>query len=175
MSMQSYDGFLPKNIQKILIRMANLQRKEIEIMRTVRDPEAMTEETLQKLQDITDKGTKAILELLQTRYATATIGIGEDEEATIADILHQCADYFLGLYALERLSMESLGEEGNEDMFYAAAFLAHRSILASDEEDLYPEDEEDEYDSLLTRLAGEEEEDPRKIVPLFGDRENGKK
>ena len=177
--MEHAKNILPKNVQKQIKRLADIQRKEVALLQASQKSEIQAKEMDRKLSDLFDKGSKAIEELFCTRFASIDLGIGWDEEATYAEELHHFAAYFLSLYTMERLAAEVCEEEYDEDLFYAAALLMHRSTIAAqtDREDDYDDDDpdEDEYDRLLDRMMEESGDEPDfpeepKVVPLFGEK-----
>ena len=179
-----YD-FMPKNVQKLVKRLADLQRKEIELLKIRSASGQEPEGYEQKLSDIYTKSTKAIEDILNTRFVVVELGIGWDEDETYSEVLHNLAEYFLTVYAMGRLTAEMKNEQPDEDMFYAASFIMHRSMVEAaneDEDDYeieeYDSDDDDDYEPLLDRMAEEfgdlttETSDSKKkakIVPLFGD------
>ena len=179
-----YD-FMPKNVQKLVKRLADLQRKEIELLKIRSASGQEPEGYEQKLSDIYTKSTKAIEDILNTRFVVVELGIGWDEDETYSEVLHNLAEYFLTGYAMGRLTAEMKNEQPDEDMFYAASFIMHRSMVEAaneDEDDYeieeYDSDDDDDYEPLLDWMAEEfgdlttETSDSKKkakIVPLFGD------
>ncbi len=180
----SYD-FLPKNVQKLLKRMANLQRKELALLKSCNESDSMPEDFDQILSDLFMKGTKAVEDLLNTRFADEEFGFTPNGEATDAEMLQNMGDYFLGVYARGRFVAEAKNEEPDEDMYYAACLILHRyALLARDEEDdddyeimEYDSIDDDDYEPLLDRLVeefgdltaeGSDSKKKAKIVPLFG-------
>lgn len=177
--MEHATDMLPKNVQKQIKRLADIQRKEVALLQASQKSEKQEKEIDRKLNDLFDKGSKVIEELFSTRFAAIDLGIGWDEDATYAEDLHHFAAYFLSLYTMERLAAEVCGETCDEDLFYAAALLMHRSTVAAqaDNEDDYDDydPDEDEYDRFLNRMTEESGDKPDalaepKIVPLFGEK-----
>lgn len=179
----SYD-FLPKNVQKLLKRMANLQRKELALLKSCNESDSMPEDFDQKLSDLFIKGTKAVEDLLNTRFADEEFGFTPNGEATDAEMLQNIGDYFLGVYARGRFVAEAKNEEPDEDMYYAACLILHRYALVDQHEDDYEieeydsNDDDDDYEPLIDRLVEEfgdltaetaDSKKKAKIVPLFGD------
>lgn len=84
-----------------------------------------------------------------------------------------------------RLTAEMKNEQPDEDMFYAASLIMHRSVVEAaneDEDDYeieeYESDDNDDYEPLLDWLVeefgdltseGSDSKKKAKIVPLFGD------
>lgn len=179
-----YD-FMPKNVQKLVKRLADLQRKEIVLLKSCNENGQGPESFEQKLMDLYMKGTKAIEEILNTRFVVVELGIGWDEDETYSEVLHKLGNYFLMVYAMGRLTAEMKNEQPDEDMFYAASLIMHRSVVEAANEDgddyeieEYDSDDDDDYEPLLDRLVEEfgdlttETSDSKKkakIVPLFGD------
>ena len=181
--MEHARDMLPKNVQKLIKRLADIQRKEIVLLHGGLQNPGKAKENEQKMTELFEKASKAIEELFATRFAAIDLGVGWDEDATYAEDLHHFAAYFLSLYTMERLAGEVCGEDPDEDLFYAAALLTHRSTVAAqaeDEDDYYEDDDpdKDDFDRLLDRLEAQSESKPDglsepKIVPLFGDRKGG--
>lgn len=68
-----YD-FIPKNVQRLVKRLADLQRKEIELLKSGNESGQEPEDFEQKLSDIFMKGSKAIEEILNTRFVVVELG-----------------------------------------------------------------------------------------------------
>ena len=135
--------------------------------------------------DLFVKGSKAIEELFDTRFAAVDIGVGWDEDASYADDLQMLGSYFLGIYAMNRMTAEALGVDADEDLFYAGALLTHRAVLAAEsgvdyDDDDFDDEDMDEDEPLLDSLTdcfgdAPDEEEGKNVVPLFGKKKGKKK
>ena len=180
-----YD-FMPKNVQKQVKRLADLQRKEIGLLRFRSESGQEPEGYEQKLSDIFTKASKAIEEILNTRFAVVELGIGWDENEPYSEALQKLGDYFISVYAMGRLTAEIKNEQPDEDMYYAATLIMYRSALEARNEENdddyeiveYDSNDDDDYEPLLDRLVEEfgdltaetaDSKKKAKIVPLFGD------
>lgn len=173
---------LPKNVQKLIKRLADCQRKEITLLRSANDTGMKSKDFEQKAMDLFEKSNKALEDLFNTRFVSEEIGIGWDEEATASEEMHQLGIYFLGIYAMERMIAEASGAiEYNEDLLYAGMLLVHRAVLLGDEDDDFEKmdfgDEESElWEDMLKEASSLESADPDKsnVVQLFGDKKKKK-
>ena len=166
---QRFDS-LPKNVQKMVKRLADVQREELKVLRAhLPDEEA-------RMRKLIDKGNKVAEELFCTRFAMEELGVCYPDSV---DDLVEMGEFFLGEYALERLFAEENGEAYDEDLFYAGAYLKQSADMLADSGynefvDAMDDMEDDELDALVNKLlekAGEEppKSDGGRIVPLFGE------
>ena len=175
---------LPKNVQKLVKKLAEFQRKQLEVLQAGDMPD-----TVEIMGDLFTKGDQVVHELLSTKFAVEELGVFYPEEDFYKDDLQETGEYFLGLYALERLMAEENGKKCSEDLFYAGALLRQRASFVEDmeeengydecEEGFFGESEENELEMLLDKMTdtfGSEETDKNdsKIIPLFGKRDEYK-
>lgn len=185
--MNSGNEQLPKKVVKLVKKLADLQRKQIEIMRWGLRGEKTPEELKPVMDEQIEKGSKLVDELFSTQFATIEIGVGFSEEDSFADDLHMMGLYFLERYALERMMGDITDEKFDEDLYYAGTYLLHQALMAAGEEDDYVDDEdysEEELEAELARLEEtfgdlikeEKKKQPDgKVVQLFGEKKGKKK
>ena len=161
---------LPKGVQKLVKRLANIEREELKTLRSgYPDEEA-------RMMALIDKGNKVTEELFNTKFAMEELGAFYPDSS---DDLQAMGEYFLGEYALERIYAEETGEQYEEDLFYAGANLKQAvDILADAEYDEFLDDDLDEMtdfelNALLSTFAEESGTKPLttkdgRVVPLFG-------
>ena len=180
---------LPKKVQKLVKKLADLQRKQVEVMRCGTQGKKTYEELEPKINEQFEKGTKLVDELFSTQFATLELGVGFCEEDSFADDLHMVGMYFTERYALDRMMAFVSGDEPDEDLLDAGTYLLHQSLMVDQEDDPFDRDEEDdfmtdeemeEYLADLEQTFGNEGkksgiQPEAKIVPLFGDQKKGKK
>ncbi len=166
---------LPKGVQKLVKRLANIEREELKTLRAgYPDEEA-------RMMVLIDKGNKVTEELMCSKFAMEEIGVCFPDSS---DDLLVMGEYLLGEYALERIYAEESGEHYEEDLFYAGANLKQAADILADAEyddELDAElDDMDEFElnSLLSTFAEECGTKPvtkkdGRVVPLFG-KEKGK-
>ena len=143
---------LPKGVQKLVKRLANIEREELKTLRAgYPDEEA-------RMMKLIEKGDKVTEELFDTRFALEELGVCYPESP---DDLQEMGEYFLGLYALDRAYAEEDGKEYSEDLFYAGANLKQAADILADAE------YDDELDDELIRV--------RKKKPPKGSKKKGKK
>ena len=179
------NGLLPKKVIKLVKKLADLQRKQVEVIRLGASGEK-TQEELQPLMDEQfEKGVKLVDELFSTQFATIEIGVGFSEDDSFADDLHMMGLYFLERYALERMMCDVTGEKLDEDLYYAGTYLLHQSLLVSGEEDDdFIGDYEGDDEDLMAWLEnmpvdgqdskGKKQPDG-KVIPMFGEKKGKKK
>ena len=182
----SENGQMPKKVQKLVKKLADLQRKQVEIMRWGTRGEKTPEELKTLMDEQFEKGVKFVDELFSTQFATIEVGIGFSEEDSFADDLHMMGLYFLERYALERMMCDITDEKLDEDLYYAGTYLLHQSLMVSGEEDDYVDEEdysEQELEAELARLEEtfgdlikeEKKKQPDgKVIQMF-DQKKGKK
>ena len=163
---------LPKGVQKLVKRLANIEREQLKTLRAgYLDEEA-------RMMALIDKGNKVTEELFNTKFAMEELGAFYPDSS---DDLQAMGEYLLGEYALERIYAEESGEQYEEDLFYAGANLKQAAdVLADAEYDDYLDDELDDMDefelnSLLSGFAEERGTKPTttkdgRVVPLFREK-----
>lgn len=167
---------LPKGVQKLVKRLANIEREQLKTLRAgYPDEEA-------RMMALIDKGNKVTEELLCSRFAMEEIGVCYPDSS---DDLLSMGEYLLGEYALERICAEESGEQYEEDLFYAGANLKQAAdVLADAGYDEYLDDESDdadvEFDSYVNSLVDQimEERSKKKdgqVIPRFGEKKDKKK
>ena len=167
---------LPKGVQKLVKRLANIEREELKTLRAgYPDEEA-------RMMALIDKGNKVTEELMCSKFAMEEIGVCYPDSS---DDLLVMGEYLLGEYALERIYAEENGDQCDEDLFYAGANLKQAAdILADAEYDEFPDDELDnpdvEFESYVNSLVNQimEERSKKKdgqVIPLFGEKKDKKK
>ena len=161
---------LPKGVQKLVKRLANIEREELKTLRAgYPDEEA-------RMMALIDKGNKVTEELMCSKFAMEEIGVCYPDSS---DDLLVMGEYLLGQYALERIYAEESGEQYEEDLFYAGANLKQAADILADA--LYDDELDDDLDSmdefelnsLLSTFAEERGNKPvtpkdGRVVPLFG-------
>ena len=75
---------LPKKVQKLVKKLADLQRKQVEVMRCGTQGKKTYEELEPKINEQFEKGTKLVDELFSTQFATLELGVGFCEEDSFA-------------------------------------------------------------------------------------------
>ena len=162
---------LPKGVQTLVKRLANIEREELKTLRAgYPDEEA-------RMIALIDKGNKVTEELMSSRFALEEIGVFDPVSS---EDLMVMGEYLLGEYALERIYAEESGEHYEEDLFYAGANLRQASAVLADaeyDEELDELDEMDELDELLNTFSEESGTVPVKskdgqIVHLFKDKKD---
>ena len=188
---KKYDS-LPKNVQKLVKKLAEIERKELALLQ-----DETKDDVSEEIRVFHEQENKVIGDLFCTKFAIEEIGLCfPDEDDFLSDDLEEMGEYFLGLYALDRLYAEENNESYSEDLFYAGALLKQKAEAAAEEEELYDFDEDDDYDldeedmelnEMLDRLfdtfggmPAEPEKKGKKpakksdgkVVPLFGEKKN---
>ncbi len=163
---------LPKGVQKLVKRLANIECEQLKTLRAgYPDEEA-------RMMALIDKGNKVTEELFNTKFAMEELGAFYPDSS---DDLQAMGEYFLGEYALERIYAEETGEQYEADLFYAGANLKQAAdVLADAEYDAFLDDELDDMDEfeLNSLLSGFAEERGSKtattkdgrVVPLFREK-----
>ena len=180
------NGELPKKVVKLVKKLADLQRKQVEVMRLGISGEKTPDELYSLKNEQFETGTKLVDELFSTQFATVEIGIGFSEEDSFADDLHMMGLYFLERYALERMMCDVTGEKLDEDLYYAGTYLLHQSLLVSGEEDEgdFIDDYEGEDENLMAWLenmpvdeqTSKGKKQPEgKVIQMFGEKKGKKK
>ena len=164
---------LPKGVQKLVKRLANIEREQLKTLRAGYPDEKA------RMIALIDKGNKVTEELMCSKFAMEEIGVCYPDSP---DDLQEMGEFLLGEYALERIYAEENGDQCDEDLFYAGANLKQAAdVLADEGYDAFPDDEpDDEFESYLDSLVDQimEEKARRKdgqIVPLFGEKKDKKK
>ena len=180
--MESKFESLPKNVQKLVKKLANIQRKELKLLQ-----DDTKDDVAEEIVILFEQEDKVIGELFNTKFAIETIGICfPDDDDFLSDDLEGMGEYFLGLYALDRLHAEEESEKYSEDLFYAGATLKRKAEWAAEEEEEYGLDFEDDsddddiddfLDQLFDTFSDLPEESVKKgkkkegkLVPLFGEK-----
>ena len=173
---------LPKEIRRLVTLLADIGRKEIAEMRAGDGPD-----TVERMAALFERGDRVISELLASTFAEEEFGIYYLEGELDKDDVQEMGEYFLGLYALDRLAAEENSEKCPEDLFYAGALLVQRAEIIEDMEEESGFDYEDDEDFLADFLESIDDDDPEifpgnpegdsgsNVIPLFGDRKGKKK
>ena len=180
------NGQLPKKVVKLVKKLADLQRKQVEIIRWGTNVDKTPDELYPLKNEQFETGTKLVDELFSTPFATIEIGVGFSEDDSFADDLHMMGLYFLERYALERMMSDITGEKLDEDLYYAGTYLLHQSLLVSEEEDDedfiggYEGDDEDlmawlENMPVDGQDSKEEKQPDGKVIQMFGEKKGKKK
>ena len=74
---------LPKKVQKLVKKLADLQRKQVEVMRCGTQGKKTYEELEPKINEQFEKGTKLVDELFSTQFATLELGVGFCEKDSL--------------------------------------------------------------------------------------------
>ena len=170
-----FDEF-PKNVQRLVKKLADIEREMLAMLRAHYPDEES------RAMKLVDKGDQAVKDLFATSFVKEELGL---ELAMGSDALHALADYFLGIYALDRLYAEEDGEKYSEDLFYAGGHLKQSADMLEDMEyedmadDMLDDMNAGELAALLDELAESSgvkpaKTDKSKVVPLFGEKK-GKK
>ena len=188
MSVEKKFDSLPKNVQKLVKKLADIQRKELAVLQ-----DETKDDISEEFRVFFEQEDKVIGDLFCTKFAIEEVGLcfPDDDDDFLSDDLDEMGEYFLGLYALDRLYAEENGEKYSEDLFYAGALLKHKAEAAAEEEELYdfddfdddPDEENEDINEILDRLfetfgnaPGEPAKKGKKgkqadgkVVPLFGE------
>jgi len=162
---------LPKKVQRLVKKLADIQREELAVLRAhVPDEEP-------RVMKLIGQGDAVVNELMASKFAMEYLGVcGPDSP----DDLQEMGEFFLGEYALERLFAEECGEEFSEDLFYAGAYLKQSADILMDAGITDPTGgimdglEGEELDQMLDKLIQDFGNTPKdgRIVPLFGEHDN---
>ena len=161
---------LPKGVQKLVKKLADIEREQLKVLRA----HYPDEET--RMMKLIEKGDKVTEELFDTRFALEELGVCYPESP---DDLQEMGEYFLGLYALDRAYAEEDGKEYSEDLFYAGANLRRAADVIGDADfDLsdMEDPDDDDYEPLIDGLIETfgnmpEEQTESNIVNLFGKKD----
>ena len=162
---------LPVIVQKQIKKIADVERKELEVIRKKLPDER------ERVTKLLDKGDRAVDQLFDTQFAVIEVGVSNPEDP---DEVMAMADYLLEQYALDRSAAEERGEEYDEDLYYAGSYLTTRAnVMLEGPYDGYYDDlqagaTEEEISSFLEEVLelGRDEDGKRndgKVVPLFGE------
>ena len=162
---------LPKGVQKLVKKLADIEREQLKVLRAHYPDE---EDRMMKL---IEKGDKVTEELFDTKFALEELGLCYPESP---DDLQEMGEYFLGLYALDRAYAEEDGKEYSEDLFYAGANLRRMADVLEDAEidsDYMEDPDDDDFEPLIDGLIKTFGDMPEKrsdsnIVNLFRDDKN---
>ena len=162
---------LPKGVQKLVKKLADVEREQLSVLRAhYPDEEA-------RMMKLIEKGDKVTEELFDTRFALEELGVCYPESP---DDLQEMGEYFLGLYALDRAYAEEDGKEYSEDLFYAGANLRRAADVIGDAEmdiDDMEDPDDDDFEPLIDGLIETfgnmpEEKTESNIVNLFGEKKD---
>ena len=162
---------LPKGVQKLVKKLADVEREQLSVLRAhYPDEEA-------RMMKLIEKGDKVTEELFDTRFALEELGVCYPESP---DDLQEMGEYFLGLYALDRAYAEEDGKEYSEDLFYAGANLRRVADVIGDAEmdiDDMEDPDDDDFEPLIDGLIETfgnmpEEKTESNIVNLFGEKKD---
>lgn len=167
---------LPTGVQKLVKRLADLERKELEVLRDNLPDEE------ERVLELMGKADAVVGELFCTKFAMEELGVCYPDSP---DDLMEMGEYFLGEYALDRLYAEEYGEQYSEDLFYAGAYLKQSAdVLADAEFDAFLDEELDnmnefELNALLSTFAEERGSKPvepkaGRLVSLFEEKKDKK-
>ena len=162
---------LPVIVQKQVRKIANTERKELDVLRRKLPDER------ERVMKLLEQGDRAVDQLFITQFAAIELGVSDPHDP---DDVQAMADYLLEQYVLDRTYAEEHGEEYDEDLYYAGSYLTTRAtIILEGPYDGYYDDlqagaTEEEIKSFLDavlELDDENREDtkPGRIVPLFGE------
>ena len=172
---------LPKKVAKLVSKLADIQRKNVEIMRSAAKGEKTEKELSVKIDEQYEKSMKVVEELFSTQFAIVEIGVGFSEEDSFADDLHMMGLYFMERYALDRMICKISGDKPDEDFLDAGTWLLHQSLMVSGEENFIGDYEGDddltawfENQPADEQPLKEKKQPDGKVVQLF-DKKNGKK
>ena len=162
---------LPKKVQRLVKKLADIQREELTVVRA-RHPDMKD-----RMMKLIGQGDTVVNELMASKFAMEELGVCYPDSP---DDLQEMGRFFLGEYALERLFAEENGEEYSEDLFYAGAYLKQGADVLADAGCTGPAGsmldglEGDELDQMLDRLIQDFTDTPKegRIVPLFGEHDN---
>jgi hypothetical protein len=172
---------LPKKVAKLVSKLADIQRKNVEIMRSAAKGEKTEKELNVKIDEQYEKSMKVVEELFSTQFAVVEIGVGFSEEDSFADDLHMVGLYFIERYALDRMICKISGDKPDEDLLDAGTWLLHQSLMADSEDGFfggYEEEERmpwEEEISIDDSLRNENKQPDGKIVQMFGEKKGKKK
>ena len=192
------NGQIPKNVQKLVKKLADLQRKEIWLQLASNGKRIGQDTFTTEMATLEENGDTLIEQLLCTQFALLDIGIIPEDDEFYADNLRELGEYFLSQYSQERLVGEINGEKFDEGLFYAGAYLIRKAEIAeeeADDDDSWDENWEEEEDysedglreilnqleqKVLAEMSQREGKAGRKqpeakIVPLFGEKKGKKK
>lgn len=162
---------LPKGVQKLVKKLADIEREQLKTLRAhYPDEEA-------RMMELIDKGNKITEDLFDTKFAKVMLGLFYPERS---EDLREMGEYFLGLYALDRAYAEEDGKEYSEDLFYAGANLRRAADVLEDAEidcDYMEDPDDDDFEPLIDGLIKTFGNMPEKgsesnIVNLFRDDKN---
>ena len=163
---------LPKGVQKLVKKLADIEREQLKILRAHEPDEEA------RMMELIDKGNRVTEELFDTRFAAEELGVCYPESPEDLQVM---GEYFLGLYALDRVYAEEDGKEYSEDLFYAGANLRRAADVIGDAEmdTDYVEDPDDDYEPLIDGLIDTfwdlpEEQPESNIVNLFREKKDKK-
>lgn len=162
---------LPKGVQKLVKKLADIEREQLKTLRA----HYPDEET--RMMKLIEKGDKVTEELFDTRFALEELGVCYPESPEDLQIM---GEYFLGLYALDRAYAEEDGKEYSEDLFYAGTNLRRAADVIGDAEmdiDDMEDPDDDDFEPLIDSLIetfGNMPEDKTEsnIVNLFGEKKD---
>ena len=165
---------LPKNVQKLVRKMAKVGREELALLQ-----DKTKNDVTEEIGVLFEQEEKLIGELFKTRFALATVGICYPEDFVSID-LEGMGEYLLGLYALDRLYAEEESKEYSEDLFYAGANLRRAADVIGDAEmdiDDMEDPDDDDFEPLIDGLIETfgnmpEEKTESNIVNLFGEKKD---
>ena len=182
---------LPKNVQKLVKKLADIQRKRTAVFREITKGDLRADQYAEQMEGLREEGVETVEKLLGTHFAQEELGCLYPDEDYFKEDLQIVGEYLAGLYALDRMEAERYGKKYSEDMFYAGSYLLETAESVIEPEDDFDEDglpeemDEDDInaflDDLFERVNGELEKRGKKkekaakkpkggiIVPLFGD------
>lgn len=182
---------LPKKVASLVKKLAKLQHEKISYIKFSGGYRLDDSDFCDHMGQMSDKGDKLIEDLCCTKFALLDVGILDpDDEDFYADNLRALAEYFLSLYAEERMDAEIKGEKYDEDLFYAASYLINEARTVEELDEIEEEDGEDEpideedYYRILAELEDhfgdlirqEEMKQPEgKVIQMFGEKKGKKK
>ncbi len=137
---------LERPVMKIVRRLAAIEREEISLTAmNKKSTEEASSEFIIQLTALYEEGNNLIIDLLQSDLAFAVLGGNPfAEEDSHAENLRLLGQYFLEIYALDRMLSEIDRELPDEDVFYAGTYLVHRAaVFAADEAGYLDEAAED--------------------------------
>ena len=170
---------LPGDVQKLVRRLAGIQRRQAEVLKAGDSPDERPQ-----MERLFRQEEQAVGDLLSTRFAADELEAFGLEEDCLPEEIRKAGEYFLGMYALERMTAEVNGYACAEDLFYAGALLMQKAQIMEEleRETGFDYEETEEFladlkddDPERPPLQPDGEEESPKIIPLFGGKKGTNK
>ncbi len=163
-------AIFPADVTKLIKKLARIEKEEIDFERKYRDSK-VTDKTINIFQKMMVKGEEARDAIINMKVFTDVLEQEEEESGHAAD-LHRVGTLLLSAYTMDRVQKEAMGEESDEELFYAGANLLKHAMIEMDEEDEEEEEDEDDWDEEDDEDWDEDEESDtfaENITNLFED------